>query len=215
MSLADLYKDGADLSGSGEESEEDFVPSEASDDGGDDSGSDDPSAEEAGEGDDDSASGRAQQKEQGDQEEREKQETHKRRIEAIAQEMLAPVGPRKAARTAGDEEPAPAADTPRVEPDDGASKEAADEPAGTGVAEPKRAPRRASKFSKIAEQVEKRRTAKGNTLDTARRAWAGFVAAEGIRDELDKANKDGYVERQQFLGRVDQRTYERSRGQGR
>ncbi|KAJ1962926.1 swr complex subunit [Dipsacomyces acuminosporus] len=73
--------------------------------------------------------------------------------------------------------------------------------------------RKASKFSKLAEQVEQRRAKKENTLDKARKEWVGFVSAEGIRDDLDKANKDGFIERQGFLNRVNERTYERSREQ--
>ncbi|KAJ2345194.1 hypothetical protein GGF43_005280 [Coemansia sp. RSA 2618] len=63
----------------------------------------------------------------------------------------------------------------------------------------------------MAEMVEQRRAKKANTLDVARKAWSGFVVSEGIREDLDKTNKDGYVERQEFLSRVDQRTFERTR----
>ncbi|KAJ2558454.1 hypothetical protein EV175_000784 [Coemansia sp. RSA 1933] len=68
-----------------------------------------------------------------------------------------------------------------------------------------------SKFSKVAEMVEQRRAKRENTLDTARRQWTGFVDSQGIRDDLERANKDGYVERQQFLNRVDERTYRNTR----
>ena len=47
---------------------------------------------------------------------------------------------------------------------------------------------------------------KMNTLDKSRLDWAGFVDKEGIKDELDRQGKGGgYVDRQAFLGRVDER----------
>jgi Bucentaur or craniofacial development len=32
--------------------------------------------------------------------------------------------------------------------------------------------------------------------------WAGFVDKEGIQDDLKRHNKDGYIERQEFLRRT-------------
>ena len=47
---------------------------------------------------------------------------------------------------------------------------------------------------------------KMNTLDKSRLDWAGFVDKEGIKEELDRQGKGGgYVDRQAFLGRVDER----------
>lgn len=47
---------------------------------------------------------------------------------------------------------------------------------------------------------------KMNTLDKSKLDWAGFVDQEGIKDELDRQGKGGgYVDRQAFLGRVDER----------
>ena len=45
-----------------------------------------------------------------------------------------------------------------------------------------------------------------NTLEKSRLDWAGFVDNEGIGDELQKWNKGdkGYLDRQAFLGRVEQ-----------
>ena len=47
--------------------------------------------------------------------------------------------------------------------------------------------------------------AKLNVLEKSRLDWAGFVDKEGISDELKQHNKDGYVERQEFLRRSDDR----------
>ncbi|KAJ2800976.1 swr complex subunit [Coemansia guatemalensis] len=213
MSLADLYKDDRELgSDDSEGSEDDFVPSEA------------PSDEDEEDGD---ASGDEQQavaSKKDEVESDELQQQNKRRIDAIWLEMNAPASsPRKAMRTAAD---VAAADvtakdnngqqtTEKTPPPVDDTKSAADatkkNPAGdkpTSRAPPRR---KASKISKLVEQAEQRRAKKANTLDAARKSWSGFVAAEGIRDDLEKANKDGYIERQEFLGRVDQRTYQRSK----
>ncbi|KAJ1735168.1 swr complex subunit [Coemansia biformis] len=218
MSLADLYKDDASVGGSeDDDDQEDFVPSEASQSGDDDDGSDGQGqSAEDNEGGSAGSETDAGDTEQRDEQERKEQE-YKRRIDALAQEMLAPAGPRKALRTASDESPSGSTSRQSEEPAGGEDGQPADAPpaaGSSGQGGPKRGPRRVSKFGKMAEQAERRRAAKGNTLDVARKAWVGFVAAEGIRDELDKANKDGYIERQEFLGRVDRRTYERSRDRG-
>ncbi|KAJ1835365.1 swr complex subunit [Coemansia sp. RSA 2711] len=214
MSLADLYKDRAL---SDDEEEDEFVPSDgqSSDDGGSDE--DRP----------------AEPKETVPEEQHQQA---KRRIDAIWQEMNEPALARKAPRTElqvdreqdHSEQASESPEESRREP----SEAPADvkEPSGSeDLSEPNpdtpsanspssssasaKAPprRRASKFSKMAEMVEQRRAKKANTLDVARKAWSGFVVAEGLREDLDKANKDGYVERQEFLGRVDRRTYERAR----
>jgi hypothetical protein len=44
--------------------------------------------------------------------------------------------------------------------------------------------------------------AKMNVLEKSRLDWAGFVDQEGIHDDLKRFNKDGYVERQEFLKRT-------------
>ncbi|ORX74821.1 hypothetical protein DL89DRAFT_264611 [Linderina pennispora] len=125
----------------------------------------------------------------------------KRKIDSIWEEMNAPSErPAKAARP---EAPRPESAAPQAENS---------RPQDDGKEVRRAAPRRrASRFSKIAEMVEQRRAKKENTLDKARREWSGFVAEQGIREDLDQANKDGFVERQEFLSRVNERTYERSR----
>ncbi|KAJ1797086.1 hypothetical protein LPJ56_007048, partial [Coemansia sp. RSA 2599] len=215
MSLADLYRDDTPLDEGSElgESEDEFVPGGTGDDGsggsGSGSGSDSDSERDRAEEDEDS----------GDSENNgaEASEQQKRKIDDIWQEMNAPTGQRAAKQA-------------RVEDKEGEEAEGKSQEAKKSSPEPKeraqetekdqeadgrrrRGPkRRASKFSKMAEMVEQRRGRRENTLDRARNEWAGFVASEGIRDDLDKANKDGYVERQEFLHRVDQRTFDRARG---
>lgn len=46
---------------------------------------------------------------------------------------------------------------------------------------------------------------KMTTLDKSRLDWNKFVEKEGIRDELTHYNKDGYVEKTNFLNAVDER----------
>ncbi|KAJ1945501.1 hypothetical protein FBU59_002286 [Linderina macrospora] len=170
MSLADLYKDNLNDSGSGSEGEEDeYVPDNIEDD----DGTDDDQAGEEDPADDDKTpeltEAAAQDK--------------KRRIDSIWEEMNAP-----------SERPAKAAKPQPSEPSTSTSaNEDCAQPVATDKPKPAAPPprRRASKFSKIAEMVEQRRAKKENTLDKARREWSGFVAKEGIRDDLDKANKDG------------------------
>ncbi|KAJ1952397.1 hypothetical protein EC988_003579 [Linderina pennispora] len=100
----------------------------------------------------------------------------KRKIDSIWEEMNAPSErPAKAARP---EPAAPQAENSRPQDDGKEVRRAAPR-------------RRESKFSKIAEMVEQRRAKKENTLDKARREWSGFVAEQGIREDLDQANKDG------------------------
>ncbi len=43
-----------------------------------------------------------------------------------------------------------------------------------------------------------------NTIEKSKLDWAGYVDQEGIKEELDKAEKgkDGYLGKQDFLGRV-------------
>ncbi|CAO3683153.1 hypothetical protein G6F70_000412 [Rhizopus microsporus] len=46
---------------------------------------------------------------------------------------------------------------------------------------------------------------KMNTLEKSKLDWKTFVEKEGIKDELTYKNKDGYVEKVEFLQRVDER----------
>ncbi|KAJ2724282.1 hypothetical protein GGI07_002055 [Coemansia sp. Benny D115] len=198
MSLADLYKDDLNLEddGSGDEgSQDEFVPGEAGEDGSDGESDIESNASESGNegassaGDEEKAAGDAIRAEQ-----------EKQRIDAIWQEMKAAI-PGKETEPS---EPEPPGDGSRE--NDREEKKENPEPR-----KPKK--RKASKFSQLAEQVEKRRGKNETTLDKARREWTGFVHQEGIREDLDRANKDGYVERQEFLQRVDERTYKQTKNQ--
>ena len=73
----------------------------------------------------------------------------------------------------------------------------------------RRAPpkKRASAFdSAAAARAKPAAPTKLNTLEKSRLDWAGFVDKEGIGDDLQKWNKGdkGYLERQAFLGRVEE-----------
>ncbi|KAJ2858574.1 hypothetical protein J3B02_000165 [Coemansia erecta] len=187
MSLADLYRDEeSEL----EESEEDeFVPGGSEDDGSDGgSEAEEEKEEENGDSENDGTeqAGAADASEQ-----------QKRRIDDIWQEMNAPAGQR-AAKQARVEEKEPESDK---KDQDQASEEVVaplqqplQQPLSLADSEGLRKggpKRRVSKFSKMAEMVEQRRGKRENTLDRARKEWAGFVDKEGIREDLDKANKDG------------------------
>ena len=67
--------------------------------------------------------------------------------------------------------------------------------------------KRASAFDAAAASKSRVQAApaKVNTLEKSRLDWAGFVDKEGIGDDLKKWNKGdkGYLDRQAFLGRVD------------
>ncbi|KAF8542891.1 bucentaur or craniofacial development-domain-containing protein [Trichophaea hybrida] len=68
-------------------------------------------------------------------------------------------------------------------------------------------PKRASAFdSAAASRGKAAQPTKINTLEKSRLDWAGFVDKEGIGDDLKKWNKGdkGYLDRQAFLGRVDE-----------
>jgi Bucentaur or craniofacial development len=63
--------------------------------------------------------------------------------------------------------------------------------------------RRPVKRSSNLEALAKgNKPAKLNVLEKSRLDWAGFVDKEGINDELKRYNKDGYIERQEFLKRA-------------
>ncbi|KAI9474522.1 swr complex subunit [Coemansia sp. RSA 1821] len=196
MSLADLYREDQTQS----EDEDEFVPSEASSSESeheDEEGSNTPPPTE------------------------EQRQQSKRRIDEIWQEMNQPTAktPRTESQACSSLPTSPSPSTKQPPPPAAAAEPQPTSPSAIPAKEPKpqtaatgRPRRRPSKFSKMAEMVEQRRAKKANTLDTARKSWSGFVAAEGIREDLDKANKDGYVERKEFLDRVDHRTYEKARG---
>jgi len=56
--------------------------------------------------------------------------------------------------------------------------------------------------SKLETMAQANKPAKLNVLEKSRLDWAGFVDKEGIHDDLKRYNKDGYVERQEFLKRT-------------
>ena len=56
--------------------------------------------------------------------------------------------------------------------------------------------------SNLEEMAKGNKPAKLNVLEKSRLDWAGFVDQEGINDDLKRFNKDGYVERQEFLKRT-------------
>ncbi|KAJ2058615.1 hypothetical protein GGI17_004935 [Coemansia sp. S146] len=211
MSLLDLYKDERDLS-EDEESEDEFVPDQASE------------GDEGSDGDEDSDDDeRPNESEKESAVSGPEVEQQKRRVDAIWSEMNDPVDPRsnKVARVDTESntlETVSAKDDSSDSKVDVAPTKTSSEAsviANTELPQPaaaRRGPvRRASKFSQMAEAVESRRAKKENTLEQARKEWTGFVAAEGIREDLNQANKDGFVERQEFLRRTDERTYEKSR----
>jgi hypothetical protein len=56
--------------------------------------------------------------------------------------------------------------------------------------------------SNLDAMAQGNKPAKMNVLEKSRMDWAGFVDKEGINDDLKRFNKDGYVERQEFLKRT-------------
>lgn len=57
--------------------------------------------------------------------------------------------------------------------------------------------------SSLLEELEAGKAKKVNTLEKSRLDWLGFVDKEGIRDDLTKYNKGGYLHKQDFLSRVE------------
>lgn len=53
--------------------------------------------------------------------------------------------------------------------------------------------------SNLEDMAKGNNPAKLNVLEKSRLDWAEFVDKEGIDDDLKRFNKDGYVERQEFL----------------
>ncbi|KAJ2590910.1 hypothetical protein IWW49_001795 [Coemansia sp. RSA 1797] len=189
MSLADLYKDDQTLS---DEEEEEFVPSGSSSEDEYEDDADEPKEEPS------------------DPVSEELKQQNKRRIDDIWNDMNDPQHKTPRTESNSPKQPDEPEQSPLSKP---ATHNADTNPTCTAARPPPRT-KRPSKFSKMAELVEQRRAKKANTLDVARKAWSGFVSAEGIREDLDKTNKDGYVERQEFLDRVDHKTYERARDLG-
>ncbi|KAJ2745046.1 hypothetical protein H4S06_005383 [Coemansia sp. BCRC 34490] len=223
MSLADLYRtDSKDLlQDDSSDDDGEFVLEEEDDE--EERGSDSSNAS-----DNDDGNGNSDISKAAETETAAVSEQRKRRIDDIWKEMNSPAEEKQAKEsvhieTDNDESEA---GKQQKEVDDGSvedkesteaesvpKKSPTEDKAGTETDAPRKRRRPVSKFSKMAEMVEQRRAKRENTLDTARRQWTGFVDSQGIRDDLSRANKDGYVERQDFLRRVDERTYQNSRSQ--
>lgn len=72
----------------------------------------------------------------------------------------------------------------------------------------------ARRMASVKAEMEAGENAKKlNTVEKSKMDWAGFVDKEGIRDELVTAGKakEGYLGRQDFLARVDEKREEESR----
>lgn len=78
-------------------------------------------------------------------------------------------------------------------------------------------PKKRSNSSSTKKRVVKRRKSsmldelaagkakKLNTLEKSRLDWLGYVDNSGLRDDLQQHNKDGYLQKQDFLSRVEHR----------
>ncbi|OLL22357.1 SWR1-complex protein 5 [Neolecta irregularis DAH-3] len=71
----------------------------------------------------------------------------------------------------------------------------------------KRAPPK-KRQSAIEAASAKKKVPKLNTLEKSKLDWAGFVDREGISSDLKQHNKDGYMEKQDFLKRTEERRYQ-------
>lgn len=73
----------------------------------------------------------------------------------------------------------------------------------------KTAPRmKKSRLEVLAIKYGVSETIRLNTLEKSKLDWNKFVEEEGIKDELKRKNRDGYMERQAFLQRVENRKEE-------
>ncbi|KAJ2785383.1 hypothetical protein GGI15_001935, partial [Coemansia interrupta] len=203
MSLADLYRDdNAHDDDSDEGSEDEFVPEGADSD---DQGDSDAGSDSDNDNDNDGSTGAGEPVGPTAEE----LEEQKRKIDDIWKEMNAPISARDSSSALREtKKSSESLDKPETSDKQGASKldensrkAAAGENGGESKTPPRRVAaaaaaaggtkRKASKFSQLAEMAEQRRIKRENTLDIARKEWTGFVAKEGIREDLDRANKDG------------------------
>ncbi|KAK9469850.1 bucentaur or craniofacial development-domain-containing protein [Lipomyces arxii] len=76
----------------------------------------------------------------------------------------------------------------------------------TGLKAKGKAPRR-RKGSSLEAMANKGKPAKLNTLEKSKLDWQGFVENEGIEGDLRQHNKGGYLHKQDFLARVDQKRH--------
>lgn len=61
------------------------------------------------------------------------------------------------------------------------------------------------KQGSLLDELNSLKPKKLNTLEKSKMDWLGYVDQEGIKDELNLHNKDGYLKKQDFLSRVDSR----------
>lgn len=73
------------------------------------------------------------------------------------------------------------------------------------VSAPKRRGPVKRKQGSLMDELNSLRPKKINTLEKSRMDWLGYVDKSGIKDELSLHNKDGYLQKQDFLSRVDNR----------
>jgi hypothetical protein len=67
--------------------------------------------------------------------------------------------------------------------------------------------RRKRKGSSLEAMAAKGKPTKLNTLEKSKLDWQGFVEEEGIEDDLKRHNKGGYLHKQDFLSRVDEKRH--------
>jgi len=75
-------------------------------------------------------------------------------------------------------------------------------PSGVEVSTKPTTRRPVKRASKLEAMAQSSKPQKLNVLEKSRLDWAGFVDKEGINDDLKRHNRDGYVERQEFLKRA-------------
>ena len=51
------------------------------------------------------------------------------------------------------------------------------------------------------------------TIDKSSYDWDKYKDKEGIKEEVENAKKNGYIEKQEFLQRVDERQFNKERAQ--
>jgi hypothetical protein len=64
---------------------------------------------------------------------------------------------------------------------------------------------KASRLPALAKKYKVAESIRLNTLEKSKLDWNKFIEEEGIKDELVRKNKDGYLEKVAFLNRVDER----------
>lgn len=64
-------------------------------------------------------------------------------------------------------------------------------------------PRPRKRKMSLLEEYEAGKARKVNTLEKSRLDWLGFVDKEGIQDDLKRHNRNGYLDKQGFLARVE------------